>query len=408
MTPTARGPGSPRPTNPHELLAPLRARVSRSEDPVGVGRLTTEIGAVSTRHGQVLGAEGLRAAADSVREHTQGLGPLQGLVDDPRVTDILVNGGGRIWLDRGHGLVDAGFTLDGEHQVRALAVRLASLAGRRLDEGLPWVDARLPGGIRLHAVVPPVAPEGTHISLRTLRGAPADLAALVAAGSVAPAWHEVLAALISARAAFLVTGGTGAGKTTLLAALLSLVPSTERIVLVEDVGELRPRHPHVVRLEARHANVEGRGEVGLDVLVRQALRMRPDRLVVGECRGSEVRDLLAALNTGHSGGCGTLHANAPAEVPARLEALGLIAGLSREGVHAQAAAALDVVVHVRRTTVRREVAEIGVVGCDATGRLVVDRALLRADDGRTTGGPAWPALTERLGLPASASPASPP
>ncbi|MFN8078927.1 MAG: hypothetical protein U0Q19_05115 [Kineosporiaceae bacterium] len=146
MTPTARGPGSPRPTNPHELLAPLRARVSRSEDPVGVGRLTTEIGAVSTRHGQVLGAEGLRAAADSVREHTQGLGPLQGLVDDLRVTDILVNGGGRIWLDRGHGLVDAGFTLDGEHQVRALAVRLASLAGRRLDEGLPWVDARLPGG----------------------------------------------------------------------------------------------------------------------------------------------------------------------------------------------------------------------------------------------------------------------
>ncbi|MBK8075562.1 MAG: TadA family conjugal transfer-associated ATPase [Kineosporiaceae bacterium] len=384
-----------------DLLAPLRARVSRRDDAIGAGRLTTELGAVSTQYGQVLGAEGLRAAADSVREHTQGLGPLQALADDPHVTDVLVNGGGRIWLDRGLGLVDAGFGLDGEHQVRALAVRLAALAGRRLDESLPWVDARLPGGIRLHAVVPPVAPEGTHISLRTLRGAPADLDALVRAGSVPAAWSGVLAALISARAAFLVTGGTGAGKTTLLAALLSLVPPTERLVLVEDVGELRPRHPHVVRLEARHANVEGRGEVGLDVLVRQALRMRPDRLVVGECRGSEVRDLLAALNTGHSGGCGTLHANAAAEVPARLEALGLIAGLSREGVHAQAAAALDVVVHVRRTPVRREVVELGVVGSDEAGRLVVRRALVRGEDERIAGGPAWPALAGRLGLSSS-------
>ena len=214
---------------------------------------------------------------------------------------------------------------------------------------MPWVDARLPGGVRLHAVVPPLAPEGTHVSLRVLRPVGFDLDALVARGTLPSAWAAVLAALVRRRAAFLVSGGTGAGKTTLLAALLGLVPPTERILLVEDVGELRPDHPHVVRLEARHANVEGRGAVALDDLVRQALRMRPDRIVVGECRGPEVRELLAALNTGHAGGCGTVHANACSEVPARLEALGSLAGMSPRALAGQVAAAIDVVVHVERS-----------------------------------------------------------
>ncbi len=392
------------------LLGTLRDRLALA--PTGAQGLTDQVAAVGAEHGRVLGAQQLRRTVDAVREHTVGLGPLHQLVGDTAVTDVLVNSGGRIWVDRGDGLHEAGVVPGAEVQTRALAVRLAGLAGRRLDESMPWVDARLPGGIRLHAVIPPVSPQGTHISLRLLRGGPPHLDALVAGGTVPTTWRPVLAAMVSARAAFLVTGGTGAGKTTLLSALLAAVPHTERMVLVEDVGELLPEHPHVVRLEARHANVEGRGEIGLDVLVRQALRMRPDRLVVGECRGAEVRDLLAALNTGHAGGCGTLHANAASEVPARLEALGLVAGLSRSGVAAQAAAGLDAVLHMRRGHRRRQVVEIAVLGRDRGGELVVGSALRRSDDAApgpaaarhaasTVLGPGWPHLARRLGLPAS-------
>jgi pilus assembly protein CpaF len=328
------------------------------------------------------------------------LGPLQPLVDDPAVTDVLVNGADGVWVDRGDGLEPAEVELGGEGAVRALAVRLAAAAGRRLDESRPWVDARLPAGVRLHAVVPPVSPAGTHLSLRMLRPGRFDLPALAAAGSLPPGWVQWLAALVGSRAAFLVTGGTGAGKTTLLAALLSLVPAHERLVLVEDVGELYPVHPHVVRLEARHANVEGRGEVTLADLTRQALRMRPDRLVVGECRGPEVRDLLAALNTGHAGGCATLHANAAAEVPARLEALGSSAGMSSAAVAAQAAAAFDAVLHVRREGGRRYVAEVAAVGRSASGGLVVRPAAGWDGHGAVAyDETAWRGLTARLDLP---------
>ncbi len=416
-----------RPQGAAALLGPLRSHLARDSPGVVVPaeRLTAGVRDLAAADGRLLGVGDLRSVVDSVRDHAFGLGPLQPLVDDPRVTDVLVNGGGHTWVDRGHGLEPHPPLLAGEDEVRALAVRLAALAGRRLDESLPWVDARLPGGIRLHAVVPPVSPEGTHLSLRTLRSAPADLDALVAAGSVPVTWRPVLAALVAARAAFLVTGGTGAGKTTLLSALLSQAPAHERLVLVEDVGELRPRHPHVVRLEARHANVEGQGAVSLEDLVRQALRMRPDRLVVGECRGAEVRDLLAALNTGHAGGCGTLHANAAAELPARLEALGSLAGLDAAAVHAQAAAALDAVVHVRRrpgesaASTVRQVVEIATVSRDRINGLIVRTALrllhvepvaepgvasapasCGPDPGQihTAVGPGWPALAQRLGL----------
>lgn len=355
------------------------------------------------------------------------LGPLQEVLALPGVTDVLVNGGDRVpgghrvWFDRGRGLEATTVRLAGEDDVRSLAVRLAAAAGRRLDESMPWVDARLPGGVRLHAVVPPVTPCGTHVSLRLLGGPGFDLPALVAAGGVPPGWAPVLAALVRSRAAFLVIGGTGAGKTTLLAALLGLVPPGERIVLVEDVGELRPAHPHVVRLEARHANVEGRGAITLEDLVRQALRMRPDRIVVGECRGAEVRELLAALNTGHAGGCGTLHANAVSEVPARLEALGSLAGLDPVAVRTQAAAAFDAVVHMRRSRGGRRVTEIGAFCAgsgpsptsgrgispdDAPAALMVLPALIADEaDPAAPGsyGPGWPLLARRLGLPADAS-----
>jgi pilus assembly protein CpaF len=239
-----------------------------------------------------------------------------------------------------------------EAAVRRLAQRLALAAGRRLDDAQPWVDGQLSGlgtfAVRLHAILPPVALGGTSLSLRVLRPATQDLAALTAAGAISTAASELIDDIIAARLAFLVSGGTGAGKTTLLSAMLNAVPPDERIVCVEDSAELAPPHPHLVRLVARAANVEGVGEVTVRQLVRQALRMRPDRIVVGEVRGAEVVDLLAALNTGHDGGAGTVHANSSAEVPARLEALGAVGGLDCAALHSQLAAAVRVLLHVAR------------------------------------------------------------
>jgi pilus assembly protein CpaF len=300
----------------------------------------------------VLGDAALLRVADQVHADLVGAGPLAPLLRAPEVTDVLVNGV-EVWVDRGNGLRRSPVAVGTRDDVRRLAQRLAAAGGRRLDDNSPCVDVRLSDGTRLHAVLPPIAPDGPFLSLRTFRSRPFTLADLVAAQAITEPAAEVLSAIVSARLAYLVTGGTGSGKTTLLGTLLSLVPHDERIVLVEDSAELRPVHPHAVALQARTANVEGAGVVELRELVRQALRMRPDRLVVGECRGAEVVDLLAALNTGHEGGAGTLHANAPGDVPARLEALGLLGGLPRAVLHAQLAAALQVVLHLRRVRGRR-------------------------------------------------------
>ena len=255
-----------------------------------------------------------------------------------------------------------------------------------LDDAAPWVDVGLPGGTRLHAVLPPVSAGGTCLSLRVLRRCAQPLADLEAGGALPGESGALVRAVVARRVAFLVTGGTGSGKTTLLSALLGEVDPAERLVLCEDAAELTPPHPHVVRLLTRPPNVEGAGAVGLRDLVRQALRMRPDRLVVGEVRGPEVVDLLAALNTGHDGGCGTLHANRAAEVPARLEALGVAAGLGRAAVHSQTAAALDVVLHLRRTPAGRQVSEIGLLR--RQGELVVVEPGWRADGGHCPSGEA--------------------
>ena len=308
----------------------------------------------------VLGDTTVLRLAGQVRDELVGAGPLAPLLADSDVTDILVNGT-QVWVDRGSGLERAAVTLRDPDEVRRLAQRLAAACGRRLDDGQPYADARLPDGTRLHAVLPPVATDGPYLSLRTFRQRPFDLGDLVDQGTVTATAAPVLAAIVAARLAYLVTGGTGSGKTTLLATLLGMVPPTERIVLVEDAAELRPVHPHVVGLQARTSNVEGAGAVGLTDLVRQALRMRPDRLVVGECRGAEIVDLLGALNTGHEGGAGTLHANAPEDVPARLEALGLLGGLPRAALHAQVVAALQVVIQVRRGEQGRVLESIGVL-----------------------------------------------
>jgi pilus assembly protein CpaF len=325
-----------------------------------------------------------------------GTGPLAGLLADPATTDVLVNAPGEVWVDRGEGLRRTTVRFADETAVRRLAQRLAATSGRRLDDAQPWVDARLPGGVRLHAVLPPLAPAGTCVSLRVPRRRVFSLGELVAAGTMPVDGADLLGRLVQSRTAFLVTGGTGTGKTTVLSALLSLIPPDERLVVVEDACELRPEVPHVVRLEARPPNVEGTGGVTLRDLVRQALRMRPDRLVVGEVRGAEVVDLLAALNTGHEGGCGTLHANSAGDVPARLEALAAPAGLARDALHSQLASALRVVVHLTRPAGVRRVEEICVLARGSDGWVSTRRAW--AWDGHADTGAPGPAAAELAGL----------
>lgn len=276
------------------------------------------------------------AALDPLREH----------LIDPAVTDVFVNGERGVFVDRGRGAEHVGRWRPSDGEVRALAVALIALGGRHIDDATPCADVRWAGGIRVHAVLSPVACGGSVISIRLPAIEQLSLADLEQRGMFDAAVATDLRRLVADRTNLLVTGATGAGKTTLLAALLSAASPTDRIVTIEDVAELRLDHPHHVRLEARQPNLEGAGAVPLARLVREALRMRPDRLVVGECRGEEVRELLTALNTGHHGGAGTVHASGLADVPARLEALGALAGLDDHGVARQVVSAIGAIVHV--------------------------------------------------------------
>lgn len=368
----------------------------------GPDGLTGLVDAALRTHGTLLGPVPLAETTRAVADELLGAGALQPWLDDPDVTDVLVNGPQDVWVEQAGTLRRVPVDLGTPADVRTLATRLAAAAGRRLDDAAPTVDARLPDGTRLHAVLPPLAERCTVLSLRVVRPRAFTLAELVGTGAVAPALVPVLTGLVAARANLLVSGATGAGKTTLLAALLSQVPHDERVVLVEEAGELVADHPHVVRLTTRPPNVDGAGGVDLADLVRQALRMRPDRIVLGECRGAEVREVLAALNTGHEGGCATLHANTAADVPARLEALAALAGLDRAAVAAQAASAVDAVLHVRRVrrgtdAGRRYLAEIGVVERTGDAGLLVVTAVEVTEDGRVAAGPGWARLAARAG-----------
>jgi pilus assembly protein CpaF len=365
---------------PAPLVERVRARLAAGP---GVASAAAVAALVREESGGLLGDRAVLEAVRVASDEFSGAGPLEPLLRAPGVTDVLVNGPDQVWVDRGAGLEPVDSRFPDEDAVRRLAVRLAAAAGRRLDDAAPWVDASLPDGTRLHAVLPPVSAGGTCLSLRVLRRARLSFDDLADRGAFPGASAGLLRAAVQRRTAFLVTGGTGSGKTTVLSALLGLVPPVERLVLCEDAPELWPDHPHVVRLVTRPPNVEAVGAVWLRDLVRQALRMRPDRLVVGEVRGAEVVDLLAALNTGHDGGCGTLHVNRPAEVPARLEALGVAAGLDRVAVHSQAAAALSLVVHLQRTPAGRHVAEVAVVR--RRGELIEVVPGWRADGGESPG-----------------------
>lgn len=363
---------------PRTLVDAVRLRLAEA----GAEPTPARVAAALRAQGRLLGDSAVLGVVEALRSEMVGAGPLEPLLAEPEVTDVLVTAPDEVWVDRGGGVERTAVRFPDAAAVRRLAQRLATSAGRRLDDAHPWVDARLPDGTRLHAVLPPVAVGCTCLSLRVARPRAFALPELVAAGTVPPGGEALLGAVLDARLSFLVSGGTGSGKTTLLSSLLGLVGPRERIVLAEDSAELRPDHPHVVRLETRPANQEGVGRVTLRDLVRQALRMRPDRLVVGEVRGAEVTDLLAALNTGHEGGCGTVHANAAADVPARLEALGTTAGLDRTALHSQLAAALSVVVHlVRDRRGRRRIAEIHVLEQDRYGLVVTVPAAVWGPDG---------------------------
>lgn len=323
----------------HELIDGLRA--------AAVANVGLAIADVIVEQGVLADEQTMHGLVNEVDRELNGLGPLTAFVL-PGVTDILVNGSREVWIDDTTGLHKTTLVFHDESSVRRLAVRLAAAAGRRLDDASPWVDARLPNGMRLHAVLHPLSRDGSSISLRIPARTPFSLRDLGKRQMFSATVRKQLQSLVASGEPFLISGGTGTGKTTLLAALLAEVPTSQRIVAVEDSAELSVAHPHVVYLEGRPANVEGAGAVTLRDLVRQSLRMRPDRLIVGEVRGPEVLDLLNALNTGHSGGAATVHANSAADAPLRLELLAMQAGLDAEAAGRAIRTAFRTIIHVER------------------------------------------------------------
>jgi pilus assembly protein CpaF len=279
-----------------------------------------------------------------------GLGPLEAFVGDPEVTEVMVNNFETIYVERNGKLYWTGAKFFNEHQLRRTIDKIVARVGRRVDEASPYVDARLPDGSRVNAIIPPLAIDGPALTIRKFSADPYSASDLVAFGTFTPAVSEFMDACVRGRITALVSGGTGAGKTTTLNVLSSFIPEDERIITIEDAAELKLQQPHVVRLESRPPNIEGRGQVSIRDLVRNALRMRPDRIVVGEVRGAEALDMLQAMNTGHDGSISTVHANSPRDVLSRLETMVLMAGvdLTIRAVREQISSAVDVILHQSR------------------------------------------------------------
>ncbi len=295
------------------------------------------------------------------------------MLSNLNITDILVNGHKEVWIDQGQGLEKTKLTFLNEESVRSLAQRLALSTGRRLDQSQPYVDAQLSKTIRLHAVLSPITNPGTVISLRIHRPQILSLDELVINKTITTSQKVFLNEIIKDNKSFVICGGTGSGKTTLLNSLLSEVNRNQRILIIEDSRELNPEHPHVVSLEGRPANIEGKGLITMKDLIKQSLRMRADRLIIGEVRGAEVIDWLSALNTGHTGSAGTIHANSIHEVIIRFESLGLIAGLSKKAIHSQLRTALNYVIHIERQSAgQRQVKAIGEFQTDSTGNCFIE------------------------------------
>jgi pilus assembly protein CpaF len=279
-----------------------------------------------------------------------GLGPLELFVRDPDVTEIMVNSHESIYVERGGKLFWTGAKFVDDDQLRRTIDKIVARVGRRIDEASPYVDARLPDGSRVNAIIPPIAIDGAALTIRKFSADPYEAEDLVSFGTLTSPVAQFLEACVRGRLNILVSGGTGAGKTTTLNVLSSSIPDDERIITIEDAAELRLLQPHVVRLEYRPPNIEGRGEVSIRQLVRNALRMRPDRIVVGEVRGGEALDMLQAMNTGHDGSVSTIHANSPRDVLSRLETMSLMAGMeiTVRAVREQIASAVDLIIHQAR------------------------------------------------------------
>jgi pilus assembly protein CpaF len=353
-----------------ELAASLRVRliewrrVEAAAGRVPASELPDKVRSLVEEEAALLGA-GDRAAVEArIVRDTVGLGPLEELLADPTVEEVMVNGPGDVYVERGGRIEPAGVAFPDEGELRNAIERILAPLGRRIDELSPMVDARLADGSRVNVVIPPLAIDGPALSIRRFGARRPGPSELVELGTLTPAQCELLEDAVAGRRSVLVSGGTGSGKTTLLNALSSFIAPGERVVTIEDAAELRLQQPHVVRLESRPASVEGRGEVTVRDLLRNALRMRPDRIVIGEVRGPEALDLLTALNTGHDGALSTVHANSPGDALSRLETLALMAGLGLpHGVIAeQVQRGVDLVVHLeRRGDGARRVTEIAEV-----------------------------------------------
>jgi pilus assembly protein CpaF len=335
-----------------ELAVALRGRLierARSGEASGAG-LEAEVRRLVEHEAAPLPESDREALCARVVLLARGLGPLEPLLSDPLVDEVMVNGPGDVYVERRGRLARTGVAFAGDAELMHAIERILAPLGRRVDEASPLCDARLPDGSRVHVVIPPLSLSGPCLTIRRFRREGFSLRDLVARGTMVRQLAEFLALCVAARVSLLVSGGTGSGKTTTLNALSGAIPGEERIVTIEDAAELRLRQRHVVRLEARPASLEGRGEVTIRTLVRNALRMRPDRIVVGEVRGAEALDMLQALNTGHDGSLTTVHANSPADALRRVETLALMAGvgLPHSAVRDQVAGALDVVVHQAR------------------------------------------------------------
>jgi pilus assembly protein CpaF len=383
-----------------QLATALRERLLAEASSDGPGDVEARIRALVDREAALLDVAAREALVARVAERSFGLGPLEPLLRDPSVDEVMVNGPGTVWVERGGRLEATDVRFDSGAELRDTVERILAPLGRRVDEAEPLCDARLPDGSRVNVVIPPLAPDGPIVTVRRFRARGLSADDLVAAGTWEPPLRDLLARAVRARLSVLISGGTGSGKTTTLDVLSSFIAADERIVTVEDTLELRLRQPHVVRLEARPASVEGRGEVTIRRLVRNALRMRPDRIVVGEVRGGEALDMLAAMTTGHDGSLSTVHAGSPEEALRRLETLALMAGvgLPHAAIREQIADAIDLIVHQARLA-------------DGTRRIVAVSEVVRVAGGPATrelfawrdNRPRWRAalsdrLAERLAL----------
>jgi len=341
-----------------------RRRVEAASGGSAVVDLPDEVRALVDEEAALLRPAVRDEVATRIIRDTVGLGPLEDLLADPTVEEVMVNGTDGVYVERAGRIEAVDVRFPGEEELRNAIERILAPLGRRIDELSPMVDARLADGSRVNVVIPPLAVDGPVLSIRRFGASRPGPDELVERGSLSPGQRELLEAAVTARRSILVSGGTGAGKTTLLNALSGFIDPGERIVTIEDAAELRLQQHHVVRLESRPASVEGKGEVTVRDLLRNALRMRPDRIVIGEVRGPEALDLLTALNTGHEGALSTLHANSAADALNRLETLALMAGvgLPHEAIAEQVQRGVDLVVQVeRRADGRRHVAEIAEV-----------------------------------------------